>query len=99
MTDQHDENGADEGELPDRGWPDALEKAVADPFVYEMGLRSGMVIRFESAVGDESGLWVHLTQPEIWDPIGNEPLRRVFERGMDVRASDIMWVVDAPDGS
>lgn len=89
------------------GIPDALSKAMGDPFVYALGLRNGQVIAFESARLSNDGLWVHLTP---YDGYGLQvhsdgscyPMTGVtmpFERGLDVRLSEIIWVADAPWGS
>jgi hypothetical protein len=81
------------------GLPDALVKACSDPFDYAMGLRSGQVIRFFQAALSPDKQWVHL---EWHVNVSDEVMHGVpysFERGLDVRVSDIMWVADAPNGS
>ncbi len=76
----------------------ALAKAVQDPFDYAMKLRTGEVITFESAeVIDRE--WVHL----VLKPMEQQPKSNTIAfpamRGVDVRISDIVWVMDAPMGS
>lgn len=76
----------------------ALAKACQDYFDYAMKLRTGEVINFSFAEV-LNGEWVHL---EI-KPMDEQPeTNRIIypaERGMDVRISDIVWVMDAPLGS
>jgi hypothetical protein len=79
-----------------------LEKAQRDiPWDYAMGLRNGCVIRFNGArLRDKE--WIHLLG--VGDnadcSIEMSGVKEVsFERGLDVRISDILWVVDAPNGS
>ncbi|GEM_PF-6476477 len=76
------------------GWPDALIKACHDPFEYELQLRTGTVVRFVEARPINRD-WVHI---EVGDRDQKCELSR-FERGIDVRLSDIVYVADAPDGS
>jgi hypothetical protein len=53
------------------GLPDALVKACSDPLDYAMGLRTGSVIRFESATLSEDHQWVHVAvQPRGYDADG-----------------------------
>lgn len=66
------------------GYPPALAKACSDPFFYQLKLRTGDVIDFECAEPINSE-WVHI---DDYHP-----------RGMDVRLADIVYVIDAPDGS
>ena len=99
-----------DAELRAAGIPGALEKALGDPFTYAMGLRNGQVIVFEQARLSDDLKWVHLTPSSgisVVDLQGEEltgkyPLRDLamtFDRGLDVRISDIVWVADAPWGS
>ena len=71
-------------------YPPSLLKAVQDPFNYACRLDTGEVINFESATiaGD------YCTLEGI-----QQPAARLFERGLDVRVSAIVWCADAPDGS
>lgn len=77
---------------------EALAKACEDPFDYAMRLRTGEVIAFSSAqmLNEE---WVHIDLK----PLNEQPLENRIaypaDRGMDVRLSDIVWVMDAPEGS
>ena len=76
----------------------ALAKACQDPFDYAMKLRTGEVIRFHSAEVYRPG-WVHL---EVCDPDQQPDEDRLpfkADRGVDVRIDDIVWVMDAPEGS
>lgn len=82
--------------------PDALEKACSDhPWDYVLGLRDGSIIRFSGA-SYEGGEWVHIETSDLVYTEG-EDKRRVlpfsFDRGLDIRVSDISWVADAPYGS
>ena len=76
----------------------ALAKACFDEFDYAMKLSTGEVIDFSSAkvLNKE---WVHL----VIKPMKDQPkVNRIVypaERGMDVRLADIVWVMDAPQGS
>ena len=72
------------------GWPPALIKASEDPFFYALELRDGRKFDFESAV-DLGWGWVRID--------GVAKAERCFERGIDIRVSEILWVADAPDGS
>ena len=72
----------------------ALQKACDDEFMYAMKLRTGDVIEFTSAEILLGGIWIHLNNVEKNE---NQPF--FAERGMDVRISDIVWVMDAPHGS
>jgi len=80
--------------------PAALAKAIEDEFDYALGLRNGVVIRFGHAKISEDGAWVHLDTPTYtsgsWVMSGVE---MPFERGLDVRLADVVWVADAPYGS
>lgn len=79
------------------GWPDSLVKATGDPFDYMLGLRDGRMIQFTEARIVQKGKWLHLKEPRI---SGDGDLSKIpFERGMDVRVSEIVWVCDAPFGS
>jgi len=76
----------------------ALAKACQDCFDYAMKLRTGEVINFSFAevINNE---WVHLTLKETNEqPIANR-IAYPADRGVDVRMSDIVWVMDAPEGS
>ena len=90
------------------GWPDALWKAVHDPFTYVLQLRRGDMWRFESARLCADLAFVHLigVRVEVWDEwdltgVMDEhttgPL--LFDRGVDLRIADIVWVADCPQGS
>ena len=89
--------------------PPALNKALADHFACAVGLKGGTVIVAESAelVG---GDWIHLQLAT--DSHGNEagdrkavriyggkPTAMTFDRGIDIRISEIAWAADAPYGS
>lgn len=76
----------------------ALAKACLDYFDYALKLRTGEVIYFWSAkvLNKE---WVHLElKPEGEQPEENR-IAYPGDRGVDVRLSDIVWVMDAPMGS
>lgn len=77
----------------------ALSKACADkPFDYALRLRSGEVIRFSGAEIIRPG-WIHL---DVFPP-ASQPARDrlpfLADRGIDVRIDEILWVMDAPEGS
>lgn len=74
-----------EEELVYLGYPPALAKACFDFFSYRVCLRTGAEIDFESATPLVGG-WVRLNCEK-------------YDRGIEVRVSDILWVVDAPFGS
>jgi hypothetical protein len=80
--------------------PPALAKATVDPFTYALELRDGTVIVFMSAT--LHGEWVHLDELENPSEIsaqGKKTRPFTFDRGLDVRLADIVWVADAPWGS
>lgn len=83
--------------LCERGYPESLLKAVVDPFDYALCLRSGDVVRFESA--RLRGAFVHLKGVREWDHESAEWPGFTFDRGVDVRRADIVWCCDAPQGS
>lgn len=76
----------------------ALAKACQDPFDYAMKLRTGEVIDFSFAkvLNKE---WVHLDIKPMDEQPKAKRIAYPAERGMDVRLSDIVWVMDAPRGS
>lgn len=76
-----------------------LAKACLDQdFDYALKLRTGEVIAFRGAelLNPE---WIHVRIK----PMDEQPTRNQIaypaERGMDIRISDIVWVMDAPEGS
>jgi hypothetical protein len=77
-------------------FPYELRKAADDIFDYMALLRTGELIRFESAEVGYSD-WVRLTG--IRSVEFAEGKRPSFARGLSVRVGDIMWIADAPDGS
>lgn len=80
--------------------PPALCKALDDqPWEYAMGLRDGRVLYFQGAELLKGGKWVHLPGPDEKYTLEVSGVTHSFDRGLDVRISDIMWVADAPDGS
>jgi hypothetical protein len=94
------------------GWPPALVKACADPFTYACQLRTGLIVHFESAIPSRHADWVHLRGSHLSSngPVVEPPvfMRNTefmhgrpmsFDRGLDVRVADIVWVADAPWGS
>jgi len=80
----------------------ALAKACYDEFDYALRLRTGEVIRFRFATYLGDG-WVHLDlegcEQSDHYPLAFSKLARGVDRGVDVRLSDIVWVMDAPEGS
>lgn len=77
---------------------EALAKACQDPFDYAMKLRTGEVINFEFArvLNKE---WVHLGIKPMDEQPETGRIAYPADRGVDVRVSDIVWVMDAPRGS
>jgi hypothetical protein len=77
----------------------ALAKAcVDDCFDYALKLRTGEVIRFSGARVISPG-WVHLKIAEVEFQPDEQALPFRADRGVDVRIADIVWVMDAPEGS
>jgi len=74
----------------------ALAKACQDPFDYALRLRTGEVVLFTEAwlLNKE---WVRLEVKPTQPP--RQSLPYPAPRGIDVRLSDIVWVMDAPEGS
>jgi hypothetical protein len=66
-------------------YPSFLVKACNDSFSYGVKLKNGEVIKFESAepINNE---WVILS--------GVENKEYDFERGMEIRVSEIVWIID-----
>lgn len=92
------------------GWPHSLIKATVDPFDYMAALRDGTIIYFEHAVPSDNRVWVNLTIKQMFRVRGplfgasnayveHHPDTGVYDRGVDVRVSDIVWCCDAPYGS
>lgn len=77
--------------------PPAISKATEDVFDYAVGLRDGTVIRFQRAV--VHGPWVALYFVEFLRGPCQPPAFFTFERGLEIRLSDIVWATDAPIGS
>lgn len=88
-------------------WPPALLKALIDPFEYTIGMKDGRVISF-CQCKDLGGGWVFLWGR--WGKKGYDmdkgPYVKglegddwVFDRGLEVRVSDISWAADCPQGS
>lgn len=78
---------------------EALAKACNDDnFDYALKLRTGEVVRFVGARVLSSG-WVrvYLDEHKRWDTANPFPFKA--DRGVDIRISEIVWVMDAPDGS
>lgn len=85
-------------------YPPALLKALIDSFDYALKLRTGEIFRFQEAT--LHGEWLHLRTGESRE--GNDfrryggnkvPYPYPFDRGVDVRVADIVWIADAPEGS
>ena len=77
----------------------ALAKACTDcSFDYAVRLRTGDVIRFIGAeiINNE---WIHLDLGDWLDQPTSNKLAYPAKRGIDVRIADIVWVMDAPEGS
>lgn len=78
----------------------ALAKACMDSFDYALKLRSGEVVRFTDATCHANG-WITLQGVEQCDPALTVEQELPFPapRGVDVRLTDVIWVMDAPCGS
>ena len=76
----------------------ALAKACVDHFDYALKLRTGEVIRFSEAEIIRPG-WIHLEgcAPDAQPHKDRLPFKA--DRGIDVRIDEIVWVMDAPEGS
>lgn len=77
----------------------ALAKACCDNyFDYALKLRTGEVIRF---VGAEvlTPEWIRLEVASQYAQPEDNALPFKADRGVEVRVSDIVWVMDAPEGS
>lgn len=71
-----------------------LSKACHDPFDYAVGLSNGAVIRFTEASFDKhTPGWIHLSEIKC----GTLPFPA--ERGVSIRIKEIVWIMDAPEGS
>jgi hypothetical protein len=77
----------------------ALAKACVDNgFDYALKLRTGEVIRFTGAKVISPG-WIHLDATPLYGRPEDNGLPFPADRGIDVRIADIVWVMDAPEGS
>jgi hypothetical protein len=98
MTDEpnHLESNPDAFEEPNSNQPlpEALAKAIADPFQYALMLRDGTITEFEGADVPSSG-WVLLHGPRIV----NRGYDASFDRGVEIRLEEVVWVADAPHDS
>ncbi len=77
----------------------ALAKACLDNgFDYALKLRTGEVIRF---IGAEilTPEWIRLEVAHPHNQPDENYLPYKADRGVDVRIADIVWVMDAPEGS
>ena len=76
-----------------------LAKACSDqPFDYALKFRTGEVIAFSGAK-IVSPQWIHIDVKDMDEQPENNRVAFPAMRGMDVRISDIVWVMDAPMGS
>lgn len=80
-----------------RSYPPALSKACDDPFDYIMHLKCGVTIRFREATPVSTG-WVRINVIEDDGTSVRLPIDCNFNRGIDVRVSQIAWVADVGDG-
>lgn len=86
--------------------PDVLLKSVEDPYIYAMGIKTGLVIIYNSAEID--GEWVHISFEKGYnceEKFGNVFNTQTgyipksaffFPRGISIRISDIVWIADSP---
>jgi hypothetical protein len=79
--------------------PFLLEKALTDEYQYLIGLRSGAVFQCshasEAARTDGSSDWIHLHDVEHVSGVPRFNGASFGERGMNVRISEISFVMDA----
>ena len=83
-----------------------LAKSTIDkPFEYLLKLRTGEMIFFTGSRTRGKKKWLHLKEAKLW-PYDCPIVERgapidgpEFPRGIDVRISDIVWMVDAPRDS
>ena len=77
----------------------ALAKACEDPcFDYALKLRTGEVLRFVGAeILNPEWIRIDLGEKDRWEKPNNFPFKA--DRGLEIRISEIVWVMDAPDGS
>lgn len=76
----------------------ALAKACLDSFDYALKLRTGEVIFFSEATVLNRE-WIHLEVKSMEDQPTSNRIAYPAMRGVDIRLSDIVWVMDAPMGS
>lgn len=78
----------------------SLAKACVDPFDYAIKLRTGETFRFTQA-HYSGGDFVTLDAGSHWvyDRTIKSATGYPAPRGIDVRISDIVWCMDAPEGS
>lgn len=79
-------------------YPDALLKAVRDPFDYALRLVTGEVVRFHQADIKRGWAWLQGSAYEGSDG-GVQGLKHPCDRGVWVRIEHVVWVADAPEGS
>ncbi len=89
----------EDAKLREWGYPSYLRKACQDEFDYALGLRDGRVFHFCGAE-PVSPDWVRIygMHDEAKVPFIHG-LPWCFDRGIEIRVADIMWVADAPNGS
>jgi hypothetical protein len=67
-----------------------LSKSGRDPFSYALKLRTGEVFHFVSSTQLDKE-WLHLHDVKV-----HHGVDMISDRGIDVRISDIVWMVDDP---
>jgi len=90
-------------QVAEQTYPPTLVKALGDHFTYALMLKTGQIISFVEAEFISTS-WVRLRQPQFHADMGELHLcssfeTAEFERGLEVRVSEIVWCVDAPNGS
>lgn len=76
----------------------ALVKSCLDNFDYALRLKSGETICYSHAKVINKD-WIHLILKDGDQQSEDNRIEYGFHRGIDVRISEIVWVVDAPFGS
>lgn len=81
------------------GYPPSLAKACVDQFDYALMLKNGVVYRFTEAEIINKD-WVRIKGTlDAMQMHSESPPDMTFDRGIDMRVSEIAWVADAPNGS
>jgi hypothetical protein len=74
---------------------EVLAKSCWDPFDYLLKLKTGEIINYSEArlINDD---WIHLDFHDYQVEQRNNEIPSRCNRGIDVKLSEIVWVIDAP---